>query len=60
MVYLKSINIQFRIVFNHNKNMAKQHKKIKHFMVNQHKNIGKNHNRKPNFQRAFPHATEEK
>ncbi len=29
-------------------------------MVNQHKNIGKNYNQKPNFQRAFPHATEEK
>ena len=60
MACLKSINLQFKIVFNHNKNLAKQHKKIKHFTVKQHKNIGKYYNRKPNFQRAFPHATDEK
>lgn len=49
-----------QIFFNHNKNMAKEYKKIRHFTVNQYKNIGKNHSCKPNFQHTFQHAGEKK
>ncbi|WP_230145150.1 hypothetical protein [Pedobacter sp. Bi36] len=55
MACLKSINIQFRMVFNHNKNLAKQHKNIKHFIANQHKNNGKNYNQNLIFNVLFPY-----
>lgn len=60
MACLKYSNLQFRIIFNHNKNMAKEYKKIRHFTVNQHKNIGKNYSQKANFEHTFHHAKEKK
>jgi hypothetical protein len=37
MACLKYSNLQFIIIFNHNKNLAKEYKKIRHFTVNQQK-----------------------